>query len=150
MKTRTLLVLMICLVWISLITGCGPGGADSDSDQGISTAQSAQVAPPEEYSSFKNPYEGQQDAIAAGDTLFQANCSSCHGSAGKGDGPAAAGLNPKPKNLSQNQAGLDDGYLYWRISEGGLMEPFNSVMPAWKGLLDEKQIWQIISFIRTL
>jgi mono/diheme cytochrome c family protein len=45
---------------------------------------------------------------------------------------------------------LSDGYLYWRISEGGQMEPFNSMMPAWKDGLSEQQIWQIISFVRTL
>jgi mono/diheme cytochrome c family protein len=30
------------------------------------------------------------------------------------------------------------------------MEPFNSIMPGWKGLLDEQQIWQIIAYIRTM
>jgi hypothetical protein len=31
----------------------------------------------------------------------------------------------------------------------GLMEPFNSVMPAWQGILSEEHIWQII-LLRTL
>jgi mono/diheme cytochrome c family protein len=34
--------------------------------------------------------------------------------------------------------------------EGGAMAPFHSSMPAWKSILSEEQIWQIIAFIRTL
>jgi mono/diheme cytochrome c family protein len=37
---------------------------------------------------------------AAGAKIFQTFCTTCHGPAGKGDGPAAAGLNPKPANLA--------------------------------------------------
>jgi mono/diheme cytochrome c family protein len=65
-----------------------------------------------------------------------------------GDGPIAASLNPKPSNLAENQSGLSDSYLYWRIAEGGLFEPFRSGMPAWKGLLTEDQIWEVITYLR--
>jgi mono/diheme cytochrome c family protein len=105
---------------------------------------------PEEYAGLANPYIGDPDAIAEGDILYQANCSSCHGFTGEGDGTASAGLEPKPKNLAENQPNLSDSYLFWRISEGGLMEPFNSLMPGWKGLLSEKRIWQVIAFLRTM
>ena len=44
---------------------------------------------------------------------------------------------------------LSDGYLFWRISEGGAMPPFNSAMLAWKGTLSEEEIWQVISYVRT-
>ncbi|WP_425511160.1 c-type cytochrome [sulfur-oxidizing endosymbiont of Gigantopelta aegis] len=39
-------------------------------------------------------------------------------------------------------------YLNWTISEGG--SPINSPMPAFKNQLNEQQIWQIISYLRTL
>jgi hypothetical protein len=45
---------------------------------------------------------------------------------------------------------LSDDYLHWRIAEGGMMRPFNSVMPSWKGILSEDQIWMIITYLRTL
>jgi mono/diheme cytochrome c family protein len=105
---------------------------------------------PEEFAGLANPYTGDPDAIAEGEILYQANCSSCHGFTGEGDGPASAGLDPKPKNLAENQPNLSDSYLYWRIFEGGLMEPFNSLMPGWKGLLSEERIWQVIAFLRTM
>jgi len=38
--------------------------------------------------------------IANGKELFVTNCSSCHGTEGKGDGAAAVALNPKPRNFT--------------------------------------------------
>ncbi len=105
---------------------------------------------PEEFDGLTNPFTDDPEAIVEGEILFQANCSSCHGSSGEGDGPASGGLNPPPQNLGLSQSELSDAHLFWRISEGGLMEPFNSLMPAWKGLLNEEQIWQIIAYLRTL
>jgi hypothetical protein len=46
-----------------------------------------------------------------------------------GSGTSAAAHRP-------HQPGVDD-YLFWRISEGGAMEPFNSAIPAWKETPDE-------------
>jgi len=109
-----------------------------------------QRTPPDDFSGFTNPLKNNEKNLAEGESLYQANCSSCHGSGGQGDGPASGGLNPKPQNLAQIQSKQSDAYLYWRISEGGLMEPFNSLMPAWRGLLDEDQIWQIITYVRTM
>lgn len=106
--------------------------------------------PPEQFADLSNPYDGDPEMIAKGDVLYEANCSSCHGPNGEGDGPAGAGLEPEPENLARNQPDLSDSYLFWRISEGGLIEPFNSLMPAWKGLMSDEKIWQVVSYLRTL
>jgi mono/diheme cytochrome c family protein len=106
--------------------------------------------PPEQYAGLNNPFTDDPEAIAEGEILYQANCLSCHGSTGEGDGPAASGLEPPPQNLALRQSNLTDAYLFWRISEGGLIEPFNSIMPGWRGLLSEEKIWQIIAFLRTM
>lgn len=39
--------------------------------------------------------------IEKGKTLFSTTCSPCHGPDGKGDGPAGATLNPKPRNFHE-------------------------------------------------
>jgi len=41
--------------------------------------------------------------LARGEVLFKQNCTSCHGDAGRGDGPAVATLNPKPRNFTQSE-----------------------------------------------
>jgi mono/diheme cytochrome c family protein len=87
---------------------------------------------------------------SAGESIFSQNCVRCHGEHGKGDGDIAASLKPRPQDLTGNDGRLKDDYLFWRISEGGLAAPFASAMPAWKGILDEEQIWQVVSFLRTL
>ena len=49
------------------------------------------------------------DLIAKGKTLFAVNCASCHGTTGKGDGPASVALNPKPRDFTSG---------YWRYGGG--------------------------------
>ena len=142
------LILLVAMILAVIISSCGASGDQTaffGDQQPISRPDT-----PEQYSSFVNPYPGDKEAISAGKVLYEANCSSCHGLSGAGDGPASGGINPPPGNLAARQESLSDGYLYWRISEGGLMEPFNSIMPGWKGILDEEKIWQIISYLRTM
>lgn len=107
---------------------------------------------PEEFASLTNPLGDDHEAIEAGEEIFQTNCASCHGPEGQGDGPAAEPLDPKPATLADGMMmdTLSDGYLFWRISKGGQMEPFNSAMPAWETGLSEEQRWQVISYVRTL
>jgi hypothetical protein len=50
---------------------------------------------------------GAAPASASGAQVFQTYCVTCHGAAGKGDGPAAAGLNPKPAAFAANGFRLD-------------------------------------------
>lgn len=109
------------------------------------TESATGLAPvPSEYSGKTNPLG--PEAASVGADLFQANCAACHGPQGHGDGPAGAALDPAPKNLPELSATATDDYLFWRISTGRE----GTSMPGWKGILTEEQIWQIISFIRTL
>jgi mono/diheme cytochrome c family protein len=99
-----------------------------------------------------NPFVGDAETIGAGEALFSTTCASCHGETGLGNGAAAEGLDPKPASLADADilAELTDAYLFWRITEGGAVEPFNSAMPAWGAAYSEDQIWQLVSFIRSL
>ena len=44
---------------------------------------------------------------SAGQRLYSRNCASCHGVRGEGNGPGAAGLHPRPANLSEHEYALD-------------------------------------------
>jgi mono/diheme cytochrome c family protein len=134
-------VLILILLSVIILSACG-GGAE---DPGVT-----RPTPPPEYTGKTNPLGSDPNAVAAGQTVYTTNCASCHGESGQGDGPAGAALDPKPSNLIETARGSTDDYLYWRIAEGGPMEPFKSSMPAWKGILSEEQIWQVIAYIRSL
>ena len=109
------------------------------------------VDPPSEFAGLTNPFSGDADAITKGKEIFEDKCVECHGPEGAGDGPKPVNLNPKPATLNDDMvmADLSDGYLFWRVTKGGLMEPFNSAMKAWEMALTEEQRWQVISYIRT-
>lgn len=90
--------------------------------------------------------------VAAGRTTFQALCASCHGAAGKGDGVAAAGLNPKPRNFQDTAFGASrtDAALKKVILEGGAASGLSPVMPSWKGSLTDQDVVNLIAYIRSL
>lgn len=148
MPRRLGVVLGLGVLFLLGLTSCGGSTTPTSFLLDQEPEQGPQV--PEQYSGLHNQFIDDPEAVAAGQELFEANCSACHGVTGEGDGPASGNLNPPPANLAERQPNLSDAYLFWRISEGGLMEPFNSIMPGWKGLLDEEQIWQIIAYIRTM
>ncbi|MBE0681476.1 MAG: cytochrome c [Anaerolineales bacterium] len=129
-------VLFVMFVLSAMVlAACGGGGSNAV----------ATLAPvPAEFAGQTNPLGA--DAAAAGAEIFKTNCESCHGPQGHGDGPAGAALDPAPKNLAELQATAGDDYLFWRIATG----KEGTSMVAWKGVLNDEQIWQAVSFIRTL
>jgi len=124
---------------------------ENEDDHGASMDH-MHVNAPDEFASLENPFAVDHEVIEAGEETFNTLCATCHGSEGKGDGPGAAELDPKPADLSDGimMSSLSDGYLFWRVSKGGAIEPFNSAMPAWEEGLTEEKRWQVISYIRTL
>jgi mono/diheme cytochrome c family protein len=105
---------------------------------------------PDEYTKQSNPLTQDEETLASGAEIYTTQCASCHGEEGLGDGIAAGGLDPQPAPLIHTGRMLGDNYLFWRVSEGGAMAPFNSAMPAWKSSLEEEERWQVISYIRQM
>lgn len=135
MRRITLLIVLSIFV-----AACGEAGSSPSDQNEIGT-----LAPvPAEYAGKTNPLG--TEAAGEGEKVFQTNCQMCHGPQGHGDGPASGSLDPRPKNLGLLQKSASDDYLFWRISEG---KPGTS-MVAWKNILSEEQIWQVIVFIRAL
>src|ERR1044071_6347132 len=91
-------------------------------------------------------------SAAEGKKLYVDYCSTSHGEAGKGDGPAAAALPVKPADHTNgavmNQ--LSDDFLMTIISKGGTAAGKSSFMPSWGGALDQKQIREIVAYLRTI
>jgi len=84
--------------------------------------------------------------------LFQELCSVCHGVRGKGDGPSARGLEPKPADFTDCKAMAKDSdeVLLKIIKGGGQSVGRSTVMPAWGETLSERQIDELVRFIRGL
>ena len=84
--------------------------------------------------------------------LFQELCSVCHGVGGKGDGPSARGLEPKPADFTNCKAMAKDSdeVLLKIIKGGGQSVGRSTVMPAWGESLSEQQIRELVKFIRGL
>ncbi|MFQ5946869.1 MAG: c-type cytochrome [Anaerolineae bacterium] len=87
-----------------------------------------------------------------GKALYTQYCPSCHGETGKGDGPAAAALNPKPRDLTDTAyvAKLKDEYLFAIIAKGGAAVGKSPLMPPWSAALKDEDIRDVIAFIRSL
>jgi mono/diheme cytochrome c family protein len=132
------IILVMALVAMMLVA--------CEANDNLSNAnENATLAPvPGEYAGLTNPLG--LDAADEGAELFRINCEVCHGPQGYGDGPAGQALEPRPGNLAELQTKAGDDFLFWRIREG---KPGTS-MVAWNGILTDKQIWQTVSFIRTL
>jgi mono/diheme cytochrome c family protein len=109
--------------------------------------------PPLEYAGARSTRWDDPAAAARGEPLFQTYCLVCHGTDGRGTGPAAIGLPHAPADLTNHfhrAPGDGDAYLFWRVSEGGEVEPFRSMqstMPAFKTVLSEDQRWDVLAYV---
>jgi mono/diheme cytochrome c family protein len=71
-------------------------------------------------------------AMQEAQDIYKARCTMCHGSFGKGDGPAAAALNPKPRDLGDPawQKSVADEHIEKIILSGGPAVGKSPLMPA--------------------
>lgn len=95
-----------------------------------------------------NPDRGMQ--------IFSTYCAACHGEDGRGDGPVAArlardhGVAPVDLSAARFQQRASDGGLAKAIREGGLGVHRSQYMPAWGMTLNERQIQDLVAFVREL
>jgi mono/diheme cytochrome c family protein len=99
---------------------------------------------PSEAAKRLNPVKRNQTSIKGGKRLFVTHCVVCHGPQARGDGPAAAGLAQKLPDFVMMAGHHSDGDVAWKIANG------RGAMPAWKGTLSEKDIWDLTNFIQSL
>jgi copper transport protein len=93
-----------------------------------------------------NPIPRSSESIARGKRIFDQDCVVCHGPGGHGDGVAAASLPARPKDLTKLAPPpiFPDGVIAYRIING------KNLMPAWRGMLSDNDVWDSINFIRSL
>jgi mono/diheme cytochrome c family protein len=108
-------------------------------------AQTSQpwVAPAPEKAK-QNPMPADKKSVEQGEKIAKVNCASCHGPLGKGNGPAAVALNPKPADWTSKRVQDEpDGAIFWKITTG------RGAMPSWRHL-PENDRWAVVRYIRAL
>jgi cytochrome c oxidase cbb3-type subunit III len=93
----------------------------------------------------KNPYAGDPKAAKAGESQFRANCAFCHGLGARGGGRGP------DLTRAQKRHGNGDADLFRTINEGvpGTAMPPNGATQQGVGMTEE-EIWQVISYIRSV
>ena len=142
---RAVLQALILFSIVLTAAYCGGGGQDGpapageDGPAGSDTMAAAEPsdAPP------------RDSGGVSGQAVFAANCATCHGDGGRGDGPAATGLEPPPADLT-------DGA--WTTGDGSLQAITNTIehgspgtaMIGWKGTLTDAEIAAVASWVQEL
>ena len=93
-----------------------------------------------------NPIPPDGASVSAGREIYEAECVSCHGPAGRGDGPLAATLDSPPLDLVIHVPLHPDDALFGFVFNG--IE--GTAMPAFGERYGELDTWHIINFIQTL
>lgn len=98
-------------------------------------------------------YTGQGD-VKKGKRIYEQFCVPCHGLEGKGDGTRGKSehFDPMPRNHTNGE------YMNKRpqeelvsvIKNGGFSKNFSHIMPPWKTILSDEEIWDVLSYVRIL
>src|SRR6266851_5473064 len=93
----------------------------------------------------KNPFAGDAKAAKLGESQFRANCAFCHGLGARG------GARGPDLSRAQKRHGNSDAELFRTINEGvpGTAMPPNGATQQGVGMTEE-EIWQVISYIRSV
>ena len=117
--------------------------------EGTAPAHASQAAP--------GPHAQARDTTAAaretlprgnagrGRLLYMANCSTCHGAEGKGNGPRAYFIYPRPRDFTSAAARekLNEATLFHAVRDGVQ----GKEMPAWGKVLNNQQIADVSAFV---
>ena len=88
-------------------------------------------------------------SVDRGNTLYKEYCAQCHGFTGKGDGPAASGLEPKPAihaNMPFDKLPME--YLYNVINHGGVAVGKSPSMPYWGFTIGQQGVADVIAYLK--
>jgi mono/diheme cytochrome c family protein len=98
---------------------------------------------------LKNPLAHSPEVIEQGKAAYngKGGCVTCHGIDGDGKGPAAASMNPSPRNFQHHGfwRHRTEGEVFWTIKYGSP----GTAMIAFGSVLSDNEIWSLIHYEQT-
>jgi mono/diheme cytochrome c family protein len=92
--------------------------------------------------------------VKRGKRQYDQYCTPCHGKNGTGDGTRmkVEKFDPAPRNHTDGKIMnvRTDVQLFKTVKDGGKSMNFSHIMPQWKHILKDKQIWDVIAYVRSL
>ncbi len=90
--------------------------------------------------------------LRMGKAVFDHYCATCHGASGGGDGFNSFNLDPRPRDLSAAdfQKRKSDPELEDAVRRGGAGVGLSPLMPPWGHTLSDRQISQVVLYVRSL
>ncbi len=115
-------------------------------------AASAPAADPEPVVDEPAEPEPMVPDAARGAEVYALNCASCHGSEGRGDGPAGLALQPPPTNHTDGayMNALSNDHLYKVVYDGGVAVGKSASMAPWGAVLGDAKTWDLVAYMRQL
>ena len=93
-----------------------------------------------------NPVAADAASLARGQEIYAQSCASCHGFQGRGDGPLARTMVPRPADFRIHMAeGHTEAQLFDWLSNG---VP-ETAMPAYADELSVEDRWHVIKYLQT-
>lgn len=134
--------LVALLLSTSMFVACGKNEKPPAPLEGATTGQESGPRPTTGGSAAAPGGGGGGDAMAAAQQMFGTVCAACHGADGTGSGPAAASLDPKPRNYRDAawQASVTDEQIKQIIVQGGQAVGKSPMMPANPQLKDQPEV----------
>lgn len=150
------LITPISLIMLLIITACTPQNSNSPT---LDTSNVQSILPtisPVEVMAYAELAD--DETLALGEQVYQANCASCHGDNGEGQFPNAplqadetGKIGAPPHTGDGHTWHHDDDLLYRIIRNGGSGSPSMFYpMPAFDEQLNEQEIEAVLAYIKTM
>lgn len=166
---RVVLCALAGAALVLALPGCGDGGGGAGSPEGPTPTTEAsrqpapeagarpqrEPAPPPAPPATSPPAPSAGGGAAAREAaeIFASRCATCHGAEGRGDGLAAADLNPRPRNFHDPawQQSVTDDHIRKIIVGGGPAVGRSPLMPPNPDLASRPEVVDaLVAHIRAL
>ena len=98
---------------------------------------------------FKKPWVESPEVLTHGKAVYANNCTGCHGDAGLGNGIASGGMNPAPRNFTQD-SGWKNGRKLTQVFKTLKQGIAGGSMASYESSLSAEDRWAVAHYVRSL